>query len=356
MGRKLLLASVVALLLLGALQYLNTALMRAAAGGSRSALWALGVAAALLLAARYLWLAGARGGREASPRLLATTFLCLVGLGYAAFLAFVPVHRFGTAVTKAPLSIHEESYARRGAHTYRMNSFGFRGPEWSAAKPRGTLRGVVIGDSMVFGSGVDDGDTIAATLAERLRRTHGGTPIEVLNLGIEGTNLPGYVELYRSATQRLTPDFTVLLLFLPNDLGELEQPSEGDRFGFYSFFTFLFGTNNNPYTLCAIRSSEARPDASKLAFLERHLAAIEAIRRSVSSAPLFVFLYRVDDARWAATVRAQLGEGAWVVDHGPLPDDDFIPDDGHPTPAGNRHFAELIGDAIERSRIVFRIS
>jgi len=28
---------------------------------------------------------------------------------------------------------------------------------------------------------------------------------------------------------------------------------------------------------------------------------------------------------------------------------DFIPGDGHPTADGNRHIAELIGDAIDRS-------
>lgn len=30
----------------------------------------------------------------------------------------------------------------------------------------------------------------------------------------------------------------------------------------------------------------------------------------------------------------------------------FIPDDGHPTPQGNRHFAVLIGDAIDRAGVV----
>src|SRR5204862_7800073 len=131
---------------------------------------------------------------------------------------------------------------------------------------------------------------IDAALARRLRRTHAGTPVEILNLGVEGTNLPGYVELYRAAMQRLAPDFVVLFLFLPNDLGELEQPSQGDRFGAYSFFTFLFGTNSNPYTHYAMRASDARSDASKLAFLARHVQAIDDVRRSQASAALFVFL------------------------------------------------------------------
>src|SRR5262249_36007167 len=137
--------------------------------------------------------------------------------------------------------------------------------------------------------------------------------------------------------------------FLPNDFGELEQPSQADRFGAYSFCAFLLGTNNNPYTFYAMRASEGRSDASKLAFLARHVQAIEQIRRSGASAPLFVFLYRIDDPRWTETLRAQLGNGAWVVDHAALPDADFIPGDSHPTPEGNRHFAEILGDAIDRS-------
>jgi hypothetical protein len=40
------------------------------------------------------------------------------------------------------------------------------------------------------------------------------------------------------------------------------------------------------------------------------------------------------------------------VDHGPLPEEDFIPGENHPTPVGNRHFAELIGAAIDRSSIL----
>ncbi len=347
--KKLLFALVTAVLLLGVLQELNAVFMRITMGNGQSVLWSLAMTAALVVAALCIWFASARVGCEVTPGVMIVTLFCLMAGGYVAYLVLVPVHRFGSAATEPPLAVKEENYPRRGKHTYRMNSFGFRGPEWSEAKSPGTLRGIVIGDSMVFGSGVDDEDTIDAALARRVRRSRAGTPVEILNLGVEGSNLPGYVELYRAATERLAPDFVVLFLFLPNDLGELEQSSQGDQAGAYSFFTFLFGTNNNPYTLYAMLSSEARPEASKLAFLARHMAAIDAIRRSGTPAPLFVFLYRIEDPRWAETVRTQLGGGASIVDHAPLPEADFIPDDGHPTPEGNRHFADLVGDTIDRS-------
>lgn len=350
--KTLLLALGIALCLLGALQQLNAAFMSATMGAGRAVLWPLSIAGAFVLGALLLWFAGTRARRDLTPGFLAAAVLGVITAGYGAYLAFVPVHRFGSAATATPTEVIEENYPRRGNHTYRLNAFGFRGPSWREAKAIGTVRGVVIGDSMVFGSGVDDGDTIDAALARRLSGTRRGTAVEILNLGVQGTNLPGYVELYRAAMERLTPDFVVLFLFLPNDLGELEQPSYAGRFGAYSFFTFLLGTSNNPYTLYAMRASDARSDASKLEFLERHVQAIEGIRRSRGAAPLFVFLFHLDNPRWIETVRSQLGEGAWVVDHAPLPDADFIPDDGHPTPAGNRHVAALIGDAIDRAGVV----
>lgn len=349
---KLLSALGIALLLLGSLHQLNAGLMSVGMGAGRSVLRPLALAAVFVLGALWLWFASVRARREITPRFLAASWLAVVGVGYAGHLAFLPAHRFGAAVTATPLEVIEENYPRRGDHTYRVNAFGFRGPDWREAKAPGSVRGVVIGDSMVFGSGVDDDDTIDATLARRLRDARAGTAVEVLNLGVQGSNLPAYVELYRAAIDRLDPDFVVLFLFLPNDLNELEQPSESNRFGAYSFFTFLAGTSNNPYTLWAMRTSDARSDAAKLAFLEHHVRAAEDVRRARGSTPLFVFLYHLDDPRWAETVRRQLGDGAWVVDHDPLPEADFIPDDGHPTPEGNRHVAALVGDAVARSGVL----
>jgi hypothetical protein len=368
--KRLLFALGIALLLLGSLHQLNAGLMSLSMGAGRSVLRPLALAAAFVLGALCLWFASVRAHRESTPRVLALTWLVVVGAGYAGHLAFVPVHRFGGAVTATPLEEIEENYPRRGAHTYRVNGYGFRGPAWQEVKAPGTVRGVVIGDSMVFGSGVADDETIDATLARRLRDatlarrprdatlarrprdTRAGTAIEIINLGVQGSNMPAYVELYRAATDRLAPDFVVVFLFLPNDLGELEQPSQLDRVGLFSFFAFLVGTSNNPYTLWAMRASDARSDAAKLAFLEEHIRALEDVRRARGSTPLFVFLYHLDDPRWVETVRRQLGAGAWIVDHDPLPEADFIPDDGHPTAEGNRHFAALVGDAVERAGVL----
>ncbi len=347
---KLAFAVLVVLLSTAGLRNLNAAFMRADGGSIVSS---LATAGAFFVAATAAWFGSARAGHEVTPPLLTMTLFCVLLAGYAVHLATTPSMRFGGASTGAagPNAAFEENYAARGTHVYHTNSHGFRTPDWTIAKPAATVRGVLIGDSMVFGSGVDDGETIDAAVTARLHRVHPNTNIECLNLGVPGSNLPNYVELYRAAEQLLAPDFVVLFLFLPNDVGEFEQPALEGRVGIYSFLEFLLGSNNNPYTLLAMKWSEARSEQSQLEFLARHLDDVERIRRS----PLFVFLYRNDDPRWTETVRAHLGDGAVLVEHRPLPDDDFILNDGHPTAEGNRHIAELIGAALDRSPVVSRL-
>lgn len=342
--RTVLAAVVIVLLSIGGLRSVNTAF---AHGGAGSIVWSLANACALFVGAAVAWFASARAGHAVKPGTLTATLGGILAAGYAIHLAFVPGVRFGGAATGAagPNASFQENYAARGTHTYHTNSFGFREPEWTLRKPPATVRGVLIGDSMVFGSGVDDAETIDAALTGRLRRAHPDTRIETLNLGVPGSNLPNYVELYRAAERLLAPDFVVLFLFLPNDLGELEQPVLEGRVGIYSFLEFLLGSNNNPYTSLAMQWSESRSEELQLEFLARHVDEIEQVRRS----PLFVFSYHDDDRRWTETVRMHLGDGAVLVEHGPLPDTDFIVNDGHPTAEGNRHFAELIGATLDRS-------
>jgi hypothetical protein len=343
MVRKLVFSLLIVLLLIGGLRAINSAFVDVVTGNARWVFLPLGTALALPTGAAVAWFASARSGVGVTGTLVAATLFSVIAGGYVLHLATPSAPPFGAAATLRPGTAHE-TYPARGTHAYQVNAFGFRGPSWTLAKAPNTVRGVVIGDSMVFGAGVDDGDTIDATLADQLRRVAASKQVEMLNLGVPGSNLPNYVELYRAAEERLEPDFVVLCLFLPNDAGELEQPSLERRLGFYSFFQFLLGQQQNPYTSYAMRSSEARSEEAKLAFLAHHLEAIEAIRRS----PLFIFFYWQEPA-WTKTARASLGDGAWIVDHPPLPESDFIPGDSHPTASGNRHFAEIIGDAIERS-------
>jgi hypothetical protein len=97
----------------------------------------------------------------------------------------------------------------------RINAEGFRGPDFSAAKPPGTLRVACIGSSTTV-QGRTDGETYPALLEKKLRRRHPGRRIEVLNLGINGT-LSDYWLWKRRRLFGYEPDVVVQYNFV-NDL------------------------------------------------------------------------------------------------------------------------------------------
>lgn len=71
-----------------------------------------------------------------------------------------------------------------GVHV-RVNAFGLRGPEVTPEPAAGTVRLLVLGDSVVFGQGVEDDVALPAALATRLvARWH--RPVEALNAGVQG--------------------------------------------------------------------------------------------------------------------------------------------------------------------------
>jgi lysophospholipase L1-like esterase len=67
----------------------------------------------------------------------------------------------------------------------RVNAFGLRGPEIAEAPAAGGRRVLMLGDSILFGTGLAEQDTLSSALEARLN--DGGAPIyEVLNAGVPG--------------------------------------------------------------------------------------------------------------------------------------------------------------------------
>lgn len=95
-----------------------------------------------------------------------------------------------------------------------INSDGFRGPEWPAAK-RGK-RVLVLGDSYAFGWGVRFEDTFAA----RLQSAH--PEWEVLDAAVSGYATDQELLLLRRLRARSSPD-VVVCVFCANDLAEVSS-------------------------------------------------------------------------------------------------------------------------------------
>lgn len=105
-----------------------------------------------------------------------------------------------------------------GIENVTINSSGFRGPEVSLSKPDGTVRIVVLGDSVSFGHGVPDDAPYPRVLEELLNHPGAEGRYEVLNLGVPGYSaFQEYFDL--GSSLNLEPDL-VILQFNLNDVVE----------------------------------------------------------------------------------------------------------------------------------------
>ncbi len=117
--------------------------------------------------------------------------------------------------------------APRFQYRVRINSKGLRDREHPYEKPEGVFRIALLGDSIAWGWGVDDGLCFADLVEERL-----GPGVEVINLGVPGYGTDQQLWMLEREGWRYEPDL-VLLCFLMNDIpsndstkphGEMSKP------------------------------------------------------------------------------------------------------------------------------------
>jgi lysophospholipase L1-like esterase len=106
----------------------------------------------------------------------------------------------------------------------RISSLGLRSPEVTAAKPPGTLRLLVLGDSVTFGWGVDEEVTFARRI-ERALRAELPCPVEVLNAGVSGYGSIEEADFFAHEGLALEPD--ALLVYQVENDNELAKPVRG---------------------------------------------------------------------------------------------------------------------------------
>jgi lysophospholipase L1-like esterase len=106
--------------------------------------------------------------------------------------------------------------AWRSGVEIRTNAIGARGEEVSPVKPPGITRIACVGDSYLFGTGVEQTDTLPARLERELEG------VETINLGIEGANAYDHRVRIEHIALPLDPDI-VIVFFLFNDVYLMER-------------------------------------------------------------------------------------------------------------------------------------
>lgn len=99
------------------------------------------------------------------------------------------------------------------------NKFRFRGKEFPLQKKDNTFRILCLGDSAMFGWGVDDSQTLSVRLEEILERELPDRKIEVINAAIPGSSLAGILK-YLNLNDLLTtlqPDL-IIANYMQNDV------------------------------------------------------------------------------------------------------------------------------------------
>ena len=111
-------------------------------------------------------------------------------------------------------------YRKEGEAYIRVNSDGFRDREHSIAKPAGTFRIAVLGDSYPEALSVSEAEAFWSVMERKLQecKAFGGKPIEVLNFGVSGYGTAQQLLTLRERVWKYSPDLVMLTVTTNNDI------------------------------------------------------------------------------------------------------------------------------------------
>jgi hypothetical protein len=118
-----------------------------------------------------------------------------------------------------------------GAGFVSVNRAGFRGPEWTIARPPETLRVAVVGDSFTEAPQVAYDQTFCAVAEHALGgcKGLGGKKVQVMDFGTDAYGTAQELITLRRHAWQYSPDIVVLAFFSGNDLRNNSTVLESDK-------------------------------------------------------------------------------------------------------------------------------
>lgn len=200
-----------------------------------------------------------------------------VGLRVAGVDPLAELRRGGNPLLRAAADPEVEYELTPGARgrawgtDVSVNSLGFRGPEAARSPAAGTLRIVVLGDSVAFGASVPEGSEFPAQLARLLPGGPGG--YEVLNLAVGGYDTANEAALLAGRGLELSPRL-VIVAYCLNDIGVVSANLDYVR------------------SLDRLRSPLYRSRLAALVATRLDRGRVEELDRRYNEEPVFVEKYR----------------------------------------------------------------
>ncbi len=124
----------------------------------------------------------------------------------------VPTQQLNLTISSYGCWVEEEEIVR----PVRINSRGFRGPEWDDTPAAGVTRIAMVGDSHIFGEGLLEEEIFSTRLGAHLGERYPDRTFEVLNLGVSGYNTEQELQVVRRRALPADPD-VVLVGYCTND-------------------------------------------------------------------------------------------------------------------------------------------
>jgi lysophospholipase L1-like esterase len=242
-----------------------------------------------------------------------------------------------------------------------VNNLGYRGPQRPHAKPPGTFRIALLGDSFVYGQGVQSDETISAYLEQEFRSRETSLSVEVLNFGIIGLNLDEYLDQYEHFASRWNPDLVLVFPFT-NDLeppmcrwaGEVRFPMWLAR---HVYLTRLIVFPAHYYYVTRMRAPDAKHPEDRFRIGMKRL--LDAIRERKALPGVVLLGDPVSAEVWRsheeeppldiAKILDRRGSPwldgrAWLRPEAGKPELPTIPKEGHFTPESHQVIARSIAD------------
>jgi hypothetical protein len=166
----------------------------------------------------------------------------------------------------------------------QINSLGLRGPELPRAKPDGVKRVLVLGDSFVFGVGVDEPNVFTSRLAMALDAGDPRHRHEVVNMGVAGYSTDQELILFDELGPRLAPDVVVLVVCDNDFQGNTED------FAYRRYFKPYFELDPKGGLT---RHNEPVP----------HLSRAQSVKLFLGQESNVWNLFRSRESRWAPAAR-----------------------------------------------------
>jgi hypothetical protein len=230
--------------------------------------------------------------------LLAVSLVISLLVGEFITAIFFPQNLGTWGMTRDGLTTHVPNlsvFLTRYGHQIHINSHGMRDREHEVAKPAGTIRILVLGDSFMEANQVPFEDSLPSLLEANLSARL-GHPVEVINASVSGWGTDDQVTYLARYGARFQPDLILVAMTLHNDVhdnlaeefhafgnGVLQEKLQSDiplrEYAVLQIKEFL-ASHSHLYQvlLRAIRSSSTQGEGNRL---ESHVAGL--LMRNVDS-------------------------------------------------------------------------